>query len=75
MPETGKPNYRVHWVSVEDDGCFSCQAVSIEDALTKSIQAGVCSVDWSSVWELKSDGWQEVKEFGIPYIGAGDRPQ
>lgn len=50
--------FRIHWASVEDDGCFSCEAANLKAALTESIRHGICSLDWVEAWEDCGDRWK-----------------
>ena len=52
------PQFRVYWVSVENDGCFSCEAADLKNALTESINHGICSLDWTEAWEDCGDHWE-----------------
>lgn len=52
------PNFRIHWVNVEDSGCFCYEAETLKDALTESIRQGICSLDWTEAWKDCGEYWE-----------------
>lgn len=50
--------FRIPWANLEDDGCFTCEAIDYKAALVQAIIEGICSLDWTEVWKDCGDHWE-----------------